>query len=366
MSFAETHVDLKWTRYPVRFGEDLESLVASLPEGVRTRRSVVFVDARVLSLHEDRIRRAFCGGAAGPPIEAVATGERAKSVPEYLSICRRLLLDHRVDREGVVFAVGGGVVGDLVGFAAATFMRGVRWVFCPTTVLAMADASVGGKTGINLDGAKNVLGVFHHPEAVLSDLGFLSTLEPRDHRAGLAEALKAAIIRDRGLFEMIEEHPSALLAAASGRLTAVLNHAVSIKARVVEADERDMGERAVLNFGHTIAHALESATGLDRWRHGEAVAIGMACAAALSVECAGLARGESARIVDCLRALELPTEDRRARVEDVMQWLFADKKSAGGEPRFVLTPRIGSASFGHQISQVIVRRVLAGFLGKRT
>jgi 3-dehydroquinate synthase len=362
MNLRETRVNLGSRGYPIRFGSDLSVLLQSLPERVRAERAFGFVDETVAALHGERLEQAIGSAGLNISMETVPSGETSKNINTFLSLCR-YALRHGLDRESVVFAIGGGVVGDLSGFVAASALRGIRWVICPTTVLAMVDASIGGKTGINLDGAKNNLGAFHQPEAVLADVGFLATLPPREHRAGLAEVLKAAVIRDADLFEVIEAIPDRLLGGSSLELMDVMNRAAAVKARVVEADEREAGQRAILNFGHTIAHALESATGFARWRHGEAVAIGMACAATLSVDHLGCPRDDLERLLSCLQALGLPIEDPDTDASDLLPWLCMDKKVSEGEPRFVLTPRIGSASFGHRISQPIVKRTLARFFG---
>ncbi len=362
MSFRETKVDLGPRAYPVRFGHDFAALLRSLPEGVRSARAFGFVDETVVEFHGERISRAFDDAGIPLTLERVPVGEAAKSVDTYLSLCR-LGLRGGLDRESVIYAIGGGVVGDLSGFVAATVMRGIRWVACPTTVLAMVDASIGGKTGVNFDGAKNNLGAFHQPEAVLSDVAFIPTLPAREHRAGLAEAVKAAVIRDADLFGQIESATDPLLDGSSEEFIELMSRTAAIKARVVEADERESGQRAILNFGHTIAHALESVTGFARWRHGEAVAIGMVCAAALSVDQLGLPESDLDRLIACLGALGLPTEDPETDAERLLPWLFMDKKASGGQPRFVLTPRIGSASFGHLIAQPVVKRTLARFCG---
>lgn len=348
--------------YEVRFGA-LGDLVAKTPEITR-RPALLAIDEHVFQRHEDRLTKAFGLPAPGLRVVTVLRGEAAKIPETHHAICRAAL-DAGVERGGVLVAVGGGVTCDLVGFAAATYHRGVDWICVPTTVLAMVDASVGGKTGVNLAGAKNVVGAFHQPRGVLIDVGFVDTLEPRERASGLVEALKIAVMRDAALLDRIEglarDHGNGAFDAEA--LEDVVRRAVALKAAIVAADEREVGERALLNFGHTIGHALEAATGFERWLHGEAVAIGMSAALRLSVRCAGLDTDASARVVRALESLGVPTSDRETPFRDVEAHLRHDKKVVGGRPAFVLTPRIGSGTFGHLIPQDVVRKEVASLFG---
>jgi len=364
MTLSETRVNLEGGGYPVRTGNSLPALLASLPADLRARVGAVVIDERVWALHRERIEAALTTAGISGATTRIPGGESAKTLERYATLCR-FLATGGVDRHTVVLALGGGVVTDLAGFAAATFARGVSWVACPTTVLGMVDAAVGGKTGINFEGAKNVLGAFHQPMAVLADVSFLPTLDPRDFVSGLAEAVKAAVIRDAGLFERMERDPDVLRDPRHPDLPDLLHQAMAVKAAVVEADEREAGERAVLNFGHTFGHALEAATGFGQWTHGEAVSIGMVCAAAASVDEAGLSEEAFRRVEGCLLGLGLPVRDPNTAPETLTPWLERDKKGVGGTPRFVLTPRIGSASFGHQLPQVYVAKTVARFIGSR-
>jgi 3-dehydroquinate synthase len=255
-----------------------------------------------------------------------------------------------LERGRPVFALGGGVVGDLAGFAAATWLRGVPLVMVPTSLLAQVDSSVGGKVGVDLPRGKNLVGAFHQPRLVVIDPDVLQTLPARHVRAGLAEAAKVGWALDRKL---------ALLLERSGleRLEDVIVRAVRAKARVVAADERDQGARQLLNYGHTAGHALEAIGGYRRWIHGEAVALGMAIAARLAVRRRLLSADDEARQLALLARLGFPPAARALRgvsARKLFQAMQLDKKRSGGSLRFVLTERMGVASFGHRVGRAEV------------
>jgi 3-dehydroquinate synthetase len=267
-----------------------------------------------------------------------------------------------------VFALGGGVVGDLAGFAAATWLRGVPLVMVPTTVLAQVDSSVGGKTGVDLAEGKNLVGAFHQPRAVVIDPRVLVTLPRRHVRAGLVEAAKVGMAVDAALFRHLETHAEALATgspSAAGALSVAIARAVRAKARIVSRDERDGGERQLLNYGHTVGHALEALGGYRRWLHGEAVALGMDVAARIACRAGLLSPRAFDRQAAVLSALGM-TSPRRALAgvssRKVLQFMALDKKRASGEARFVLTRGVGVASFGEPVkrSEVIAALQDAG------
>jgi 3-dehydroquinate synthetase len=259
-----------------------------------------------------------------------------------------------------VVALGGGVIGDLAGFAAATYLRGVPWVGVPTSLLAQVDSSVGGKTGIDLGAGKNLAGAFHQPAGVLVDPRVLATLPARHRRAGLAEVVKMGMAVDAGLFRFCERHVGALAAGEPAALAEAVRRAIRAKARVVLADERerDGGPRTALNLGHTLGHALEAALGYRRLLHGEAVAVGLRAATALSVRTAGLPVAERARLESLLDALGLPRRMPPLPIARLLAPMARDKKRARAGVRWVLTPRVGSASVPRLISGHLVRAVL--------
>jgi 3-dehydroquinate synthase len=259
-----------------------------------------------------------------------------------------------LDRRGVVVALGGGVVGDLAGFLAATWLRGVRLVQAPTTLLAMVDSSVGGKTGINLPQGKNLVGAFYQPVEVDIDLRTLATLPEREYRSGLAEVVKYGVIRDAGLFADLEAGADRLMARDVTLLADIVARCCRIKADVVAGDETESGPRAILNFGHTLGHALETVRGYGTWAHGEAVAAGMAYAGEVSIRRCGFPSDDNRRLRRLLERLGLPV-DWRAGGDTATDWaamhaaMARDKKTQAGVVRFVLARRIGEAAFGCEV-----------------
>lgn len=256
-------------------------------------------------------------------------------------------------------ALGGGVVGDLAGFAAATYLRGLPFVQCPTTLLAQVDASVGGKTAIDLPAGKNLAGAFHQPSLVLIDLDTLETLPERELRAGMAEVIKYGVIDDPELLSYVESNREALLAHQSEEMTHVIARCCEIKAEVVGEDERESGRRAILNYGHTVGHAVEAVAGYGRYLHGEAVAIGMAAAGRLSRLWGGWSETEETRVNQALRAYGLPIRIEAPLPEEALiSAMRLDKKTRGGEFCFVLARRLGEVATA-PISEAEAREALA-------
>ena len=288
----------------------------------------------------------------------VPMGERYKT----LASCSRLyehFLDMKLDRAGMVVALGGGVIGDLAGFAAGTFLRGLDFVQVPTTLLAQVDAAVGGKTAVNLPRGKNLVGVFHQPRRVLIDLETLKTLPRRELRAGLAEVIKHGIIHDKQLFAYTWEHARPLLEADPVAMEVVIRRSCEYKASIVSRDEREAGLRAVLNFGHTFAHAIESATKYRRFRHGEAVAIGMVTAAQLSADL-GIARPSvKTEIEDVLAAVGLPTRiPADLEASELLVGMGADKKVLAGKTRLVLIRGIGEPEIVENVASAKIENAI--------
>lgn len=354
-------------RVPVRLGADAypilirtagESLVGSWLAR-EERPWVVITDTRVRRHVWVRLARALRErGLAVPEPIVIPCGERHKN-PRRLAAVLREMLRRGMDRTGLVVAVGGGVVTDLAGFAAATYMRGIGWVAVPTTLLGMVDAAIGGKVGANLLRTKNAIGAFHQPRAVLIGTDFLRSLPERQRRNGLGEVVKYAMIADRRLFLDLERGRPDLLGrhpAADARLVA---RCCRIKARIVEADVREQGVRAALNFGHTLGHALEG-DGRSGLAHGEAVGLGMLVACALAEEL-GVAREPlRERLQALLQRLGLPVRARRRTSLGTLRRAWRrDKKALQGLPRFVLTPRIGTVSMGHRIDEEHLERSLS-------
>jgi 3-dehydroquinate synthase len=289
---------------------------------------------------------------------AVPAGEKSKDL-QAVGFLYGQAMAAGLDRSSLILALGGGMVGDLAGFVAATFLRGVRFIQVPTTLLAMVDSSVGGKTAVNLPQGKNLVGAFHQPVEVVADLTSLATLPEREYVSGLAEVVKYGVIWDAAFFKDLESHAERLRSRDEAFLEKVVGRCCEIKAEVVAVDELEVGPRAILNFGHTLAHALESGTGYDRLLHGEAVSLGMVFAARLSSKLKGLPESEAARLVALLQTLGLPvsgsdalgraTDWPKLAWTDIREAMAADKKARMKVPRLVLADRLGSVTTGCEV-----------------
>ena len=302
----------------------------------------VVTNVTLAPLYGDALCRLWAdSGRRVVPI-VVADGERYKNA-DLLASIHDAMLEARLDRSATVVALGGGVVGDVAGFAAATYQRGVSFIQIPTTLLAQVDSSVGGKTGINHPLGKNMIGAFHQPRGVLIDLSTLDTLPTREYAAGLAEVIKYGASLDAEFFAWLEDAMPRLL----GRDRAALGHAVrrscELKAGIVGSDERESGRRALLNFGHTFGHAIEGASGYGTWLHGEAVAAGMVMAARLSSSLGLVDDASCRRLVALLTAAGLPVEPPSLSVDDWKRWMSSDKKAEQGRLRFVLMDGLGGS-----------------------
>lgn len=294
-----------------------------------------------------------------PALVIVPAGERAKSL-KSVQACYDQLAADRLERRSFILALGGGVVGDVAGFVAATYLRGLPLVQVPTTLLSQVDSSVGGKVGVNLKAGKNLVGAFHQPRLVLCDLDTLDTLSEREFRSGLAEIVKYGIIYDAALFKQIERNGDRLLARDRRVLASVIARCCEIKADVVAQDETEAGLRQILNFGHTIGHAIEAIFGYGKYTHGEAIAIGQTVAAQLSVKLAGLPQREAIRIGNLFAGLGLPNRIRlgRAQGERLFAAMRLDKKVSGGELKFVLARRIGKVVWGQRVPDALIQKTL--------
>jgi 3-dehydroquinate synthase len=274
-----------------------------------------------------------------------------------------VLIANRLARDCAVLALGGGVVGDLAGFAAACYQRGVDFVQLPTTLLAQVDSAVGGKTGVNHAGGKNLIGAFHQPVLVVNDTATLATLPSRELRAGLAEVIKYGLIADGALFEWLEEHLDELLAGDPAALAHIIRRSCEIKAAVVGRDEREQGERALLNLGHTFGHAIESASGYRQWLHGEAVGAGLVMASAMSTACGLLSDADAARVRQLVTRTGLPSRIDSVSDAAALEHMKIDKKVLGGRLRLVLLRRIGEAFVSADYPADALRRTLAAHCG---
>ena len=309
----------------------------------------------VAPLYLQAVRRAMQGARVAEII--VPDGEQAKSW-ETLNRVFDALLEARCGRDTLIVALGGGVVGDLAGFAAAIYQRGVAFIQVPTTLLAQVDSSVGGKTAINHALGKNMIGAFHQPRAVISDVSTLETLPERELRSGLAEVIKHGLALDAAFFEWLESDMERILHKDPTALAYAVRRSCELKARVVTEDERESGARALLNFGHTFGHAIEAATGYAPWLHGEAVAVGMVMAAELSALMGHLRKTEVSRVRVLLQRAGLPVKGPALAPERLLERMALDKKAAKGKTRFVVLETIGRAVLRADIDERVVRQAI--------
>lgn len=324
----------------------------------------VVTDGHVAALHLAGALKVLRGaGIDARPIELEA-GEATKGFAGLESLCGRLLASG-VERDGLIVALGGGVIGDLTGFAAGILKRGIAFAQIPTTLLAQVDSSVGGKTAINTAQGKNLVGLFHQPKIVIADTALLATLPKRELLAGYAEIVKYGALGDRGFFEWLEAHGAEALGGDSGAMVRAVAHSCAMKARIVARDERESGERALLNLGHTFGHALEAATGYSgRLLHGEGVAIGMALAFRLSVRLGHCPGEDGERFVRHLTAIGLPASiadiaGARPAADALIEHMGHDKKARDGRVAFVLVRAIGRAFVANGVPMDAVKDVLS-------
>jgi 3-dehydroquinate synthase len=331
-------IDLGARSYPILIGTGLLEDAAVLSSATTARDVLVVTNETVAPLYLERL----CRGLAGKRVAALALpdGEQFKTLGTVGTVLDALV-EHRMNRDACVAALGGGVVGDMAGFAAACYQRGVDYVQVPTTLLAQVDSSVGGKTGVNHPGGKNLIGAFHQPRAVVTDIDTLHTLPPRELRAGLAEVIKIGLVADADFLAWMESNLEALLSLESAAVVHAVRRSCELKAGIVAEDEREHGRRALLNLGHTFGHAIETATGYGAWLHGEAVGAGLLLAADLSHRIGWLDAGDVERVRRLLSRAGLPTEAPRIGANRALALMGMDKKVLGGRLRLVLTRRLG-------------------------
>ncbi|MEW6425568.1 MAG: 3-dehydroquinate synthase [Bacillota bacterium] len=346
-----------------------EGLLGSLGMEVRARvpgeRVMVVSNPTVRTLYGKRAEESLAGAGLTVVWAEMPDGEEYKSLATAEKLYD-LAYTLELDRQCPVVALGGGVVGDLAGFVAATYLRGVPFIQVPTTLLAQVDSSVGGKVAVNHPKGKNIIGAFYQPRLVLADLDVLKTLDPREVRAGLAEVIKYGVIADGTFFAWLEENLERLLVLEIEPLVHAVAVSCRIKARVVQEDETELGRRAILNFGHTLGHAVEALTGYTAYRHGEAVAIGMVAAARLAVALGMLPEGEAARVRDLIQRAGLPVETPpELSTGDLLASIYRDKKVLAGRLTFVLPVEIGRVEIVRDIPEEVVERVVEALAGCR-
>jgi 3-dehydroquinate synthase len=353
-------VNLDRRSYPIHIGDGVLSMTGKFLRDARIQGKIAIVtNPTVAQLYLDSVHESLqqCGFAATPIV--IPEGEEHKTLMT-LSKILDALVSHRFERQDSVLALGGGVVGDLAGFAAAIYLRGIALVQIPTTLLAQVDSSVGGKTGVNHGDGKNLIGAFYQPRLVAIDVGVLASLPRRELVAGLAEVIKYGIIEDGEFFDVLEQKLGSLLTLNRQLMTQVISRCCAIKARVVEKDERENDYRAVLNFGHTVGHALEAATKYERFLHGEAVAIGMANAAKISAQRGFCDSTAARRVITLISKAGLPIAvPAEVSAQSLIDSMEVDKKSAGGKIRYVMCAGIGRARFHPLTAEEIAAAVCA-------
>ncbi len=365
------HVGLEGREYDIHIGPGLLAQSGALIGPMLARKQVcVVTDENVAALHLETLRNGLAADGIAMEALVLPAGESTKSWA-YLEQTVEWLLSQRVERKDLVVALGGGVIGDLTGFAAAILRRGVGFVQIPTSLLAQVDSSVGGKTGINSPLGKNLVGAFHQPRLVLADIDVLGTLTPRDFLAGYGEVVKYGMLGDANFFEWLEAQGPALAAGDEAARIAAVKRSCEMKAEIVMRDETEQGDRALLNLGHTFCHALEAATGYgDRLLHGEGVAVGCALAFELSMRLGLCAQEAPSRVREHLRAMGMKVDlkDIEGELPDadaLLDLMGQDKKVVDGQLRFILARGIGEAFVTADVPRDVVRQLLQEELARR-
>ncbi|QEY24265.1 3-dehydroquinate synthase [Neisseria animalis] len=347
--------------YPIYIGRDLLDNAHELLKPHLGKKAAIITNETVAPFYLQKVQTAL--DRAGVPHFSIILpdGEEHKNW-QTLNLIFDGLMANRAERKTTLIALGGGVIGDMVGFAAATYQRGAPFIQIPTTLLSQVDSSVGGKTAINHPLGKNMIGAFYQPQAVLADLSTLHTLPPRELSAGMAEVVKYGILGDDGFFAWLEQNMADLMAQAPEKLAQAVYHCCKMKAEIVAADETEQGIRAWLNLGHTFGHAIEAEMGYGVWLHGEAVAAGCVLAGRLSEQLGKTTAGDTARIAALMQAAKLPTEPPRFPFKQWLAHMSHDKKVEGGIMRFIGLDRLGKANITEITDTEILRRTLQPYL----
>ena len=344
-------------RYRVLIDEGLiKQLGARMGQHLSRRTCAIVTDSNVGPLFADRAKQSLISAGLNPILITIPAGEKSKTLKQAGAICEQMIAAG-LDRQSFVISLGGGVIGDISGFVAAIYHRGIPHVQVPTTLLAMVDSSIGGKTGVNTADGKNLLGVLHHPSLVIDDLDVLKTLPRREFNQGFAEIIKHAIIADAKMFGMLQDWK----ASEAPALKQLILRNVKIKSKTVAEDEHDLtGKRALLNFGHTLGHAIERAGNYRKFLHGEALSLGIVAACAVSIKRAGLPPRQRDAVIDVLRRFDLPTCLRKNFPRNkIIRAVKFDKKFQSGKIRFVVTPRIGAAYLTTDVTLNDIREAVA-------
>jgi 3-dehydroquinate synthase len=353
------HVDLASRSYPIYIGTNLLEQPALFEPHLKSSTTVFIVsNTTVAPLYAKTLTNTLSQLGKTVRLLELPDGESFKDW-QHLQLIFDELLAHGADRQSMIVALGGGVVGDMAGFGAASFMRGIRFIQVPTTLLAQVDSSVGGKTGINHPLGKNMIGAFHQPVAVIADLNTLRTLPPRELSAGLAEVIKHGAIADADFLDWIEANTDALLACDTNAMAHAVLRSCEIKSAVVSADEREGGIRATLNFGHTFGHAIESGLGYGEWLHGEAVGCGMVMAADLSARLGQIGQADAQRLKRIIASMHLPIAPPKLGSQRFMELMQVDKKTEAGQIRYITLGSIGAARIQQVPDATVIETLVA-------
>jgi len=353
------HVDLASRSYPIYIGTNLLEQTALFEPHLKSSTTVFIVsNTTVAPLYAKTLTNTLSQLGKTVRLLELPDGESFKDW-QHLQLIFDELLAHGADRQSMIVALGGGVVGDMAGFGAASFMRGIRFIQVPTTLLAQVDSSVGGKTGINHPLGKNMIGAFHQPVAVIADLNTLRTLPPRELSAGLAEVIKHGAIADADFLDWIEANTGALLACDTNAMAHAVLRSCEIKSAVVSADEREGGIRATLNFGHTFGHAIESGLGYGEWLHGEAVGCGMVMAADLSARLGQIGQADAQRLKQIIASMHLPIAPPKLGSQRFMELMQVDKKTEAGQIRYVTLASVGAARIQQVPDATVIETLVA-------
>lgn len=351
-------VELGEKAYDIHIGENcLANLPELLADVSRSSRSILVSDELVFSLYGEEVVRILRSAGLQVETAVIKGGEACKNL-STLSWLYEQMIEKGLDRQSTVFALGGGVVGDLAGFAAASFMRGIGYIQLPTSLLAQVDSSVGGKTGVNLPLGKNLVGAFYQPSLVFADVKLLNTLAEKEYQTGLAEVIKYGIIWDQEFFTYLEENIEPIKARNMDCLIHIVSRCCEIKAEIVGQDEKENGVRALLNLGHTFGHAFEALTEYKEFTHGQAVAIGMVYAARLAAVLDRMPAQEVERVTALLQNYGLPVHYGDLKPRDIVARMYLDKKSTGGKIKLVLPLGIGKSEVVSDISDAQIEGIL--------
>lgn len=345
----EMTVDLGQNSYNISFHTDFSNLLDVMKKINAPQKLLVVTDTNVLALYADEVIGILEKAGYDVVCYAFAAGEENKDMQTVLGICRAAM-EHKMDRSSMIVALGGGVCGDMAGFASAIYMRGIRYIQIPTTLLSQSDSSVGGKTGVDFGGAKNIIGAFLQPKHVYMNVSVLKTLPKREFVSGMGEVIKHGIIADEAFFDYLCQNTRNIKGLDSDTLIYMCRNNCTIKANVVEQDEKESGVRAHLNFGHTIGHAIESALGFER-SHGECVGLGMIAASYIAAERGMITPDELEQIVDLLDRYGFDTRVGLPEVDRIIKIMQSDKKSIGGKLKFVLPVSIGEVKIVTDVTE---------------